>query len=112
VLTYWKRPGHPGGAITSLRLGAVIDHAWRPDLQQKGTALAVAIARKIHLDLAAIDFVFPMDDPSPEPRVLEINYFFGRRGLGGTSQYYVLLYDAVREWVRSHGLDPKSLTLA
>ncbi|MCP4667097.1 MAG: hypothetical protein GY849_12105, partial [Deltaproteobacteria bacterium] len=38
IMTYWKRPGKPGQRITTIRRGAVIDHHWRQDLQEKGKA--------------------------------------------------------------------------
>jgi len=42
---------------------------------------------------------------------LEINYYFGRRGLGGTINYYRLLYKAVQDWLEEAGFDPESASL-
>ncbi|MCG2754079.1 MAG: hypothetical protein L6247_00670 [Desulfobacteraceae bacterium] len=36
-----------------------------------------------------------------EPLFLEINYFFGRRGLGGSEKYYELLIPEIRAWIKS-----------
>jgi ribosomal protein S6--L-glutamate ligase len=38
-----------------------------------------------------------MDDPVP--MLLEINYFFGRKGLGGSKAYYKLLHEEIQAWL-------------
>ena len=111
IITYWKRPNKPGQEITTISQGAIIDHDWRPDLQKKGRSSAKALAKKTGINLAAIDFVSPIADKDPEPLILEINYYFGRRGLDGTENYYRLLYEAIQAWLRKVGLDPESVKL-
>jgi ribosomal protein S6--L-glutamate ligase len=111
IITYWKRPDRLGEVITTIGRGAVIDHHWRPDLQEKGKAQVSAFSRAVGVNLAAIDFVFPLTAEDPEPLFLEVNYFFARRGLGGTLNYYRLLYEAIQEWLTEAGLDPKSVRL-
>jgi ribosomal protein S6--L-glutamate ligase len=111
VLTYWKRPDTQGQVITTISRNAVIDHHWRPDLQEKGREQALSLAGKTGINLAAVDFVFPMADKDPEPFFLEINYYFGRRGLGGTEKYYRLLYEAIQDWLEGVGLGPESVSL-
>jgi len=110
--TYWKRTHGRGGAISTISRGASIDHEWRPDLQEKGRVLAGDMRGRLGINLAAVDMVFPLDRENPEPLVLEINYSFGRRGLGGSEAYYRLLHEAVREWLREKGLDAGAVTLA
>lgn len=111
TFTYWKRPDKPGQEITTISRGAIIDHDWSPDLQEKGHASALELAKKTGINLAAIDFVFPTADKDPDPLFLEINYYFGRRGLGGTENYYRLLYKATQDWLSEIGLDPESVKL-
>ncbi|MFH1292935.1 MAG: hypothetical protein ABIJ44_02250, partial [Pseudomonadota bacterium] len=111
IITYWKRPNKPGQVITTISRDAIIDSEWRPDLQKKGKEQAHALTEKTGINLAAVDFVFPFSLKDPEPFILEINYFFGRRGLGGTENYYRLLYQAVQDWLVEAGLDPKSVRL-
>ncbi|MCP4598916.1 hypothetical protein, partial [Neptuniibacter sp.] len=111
VIAYWKRPEEPGQVITTISKGAIIDHQWRPDLQEKGRAAAQSLAAKTGIDLAAVDFVFPLSEKDPEPLFLEINYYFGRRGLGGSEKYYQLLYQAIRQWLEASGLDPEAVRL-
>jgi hypothetical protein len=111
IVTYWKRPNRQGTIITAVSRGAVIDHDWRPDLQEKVKAHAYDFSKAAGLNLAAIDFVFPFSEEDPEPLFLEVNYYFARRGLGGTLGYYRLLYQAIRDWMAEAGLDPKSVRL-
>ncbi len=111
VITYWKRPIKPGQEITTISRGAIVDHDWQPDLQEKGKVQALLLSDKTGINLAAIDFVFPIANKDPEPLFLEINYYFGRRGLGGSENYYRLLYEAVQDWLREIGLDLESVSL-
>ncbi|MBW1780081.1 MAG: hypothetical protein JRL30_05025 [Deltaproteobacteria bacterium] len=111
IITYWKRPARPGEKITTISRGAIIDSDWQPDLQKKGSAQAKALAGKAGINLAAVDFVFPLPEKDPEPLFLEINYYFGRRGLGGTEKYYRLVFEAVQDWLGEIGLNPQTVKL-
>jgi len=111
IITYWKRPDQPDGVITTISRGARIDELWRPDLQAKGEVQAQRLSASTGINLAAIDYVFSLSDPDPQPLFLEINYYFGRRGLGGSLQYYRLLYRAIQEWLSENGFDPNGLDL-
>ncbi len=110
-ITYWKRPKEPGQVITTISRGAVIDDQWQPALQKKGWTAARQLSAKTGIDLAAVDFIFPLSERDPEPFFLEINYYFGRRGLGGSEKYYQLLYEAVRGWLAEAELDPDAVRL-
>lgn len=112
IFTYWKRPGRPGQVITTISRGAVIDHHWRPGLQAKGQDQARSLSKGTRINLAAIDFVFDFSDKRAEPLYLEINYYFGRRGLGGTKKYYRLFYRALQDWLKETGLNPNSVKIA
>jgi ribosomal protein S6--L-glutamate ligase len=111
VITYWKRPNKTGQLITTISRDAIIDSEWKPDLQEKGKEQAHVLTEKTGINLAAVDFVFPFSVKNPEPLILEINYFFGRRGLGGTENYYRLLHQAVQDWLADAMLDPNSIRL-
>jgi ribosomal protein S6--L-glutamate ligase len=111
VKTYWKLPGRPGQVITTISRDALIDHHWRPDLQERGRKQVLSLAEKTGIDLAAVDLVFPLSEDDPVPFFLEINYFFGRRGLGGSEVYYRLLYEAIQDWLAQNGLNPESVSL-
>jgi ribosomal protein S6--L-glutamate ligase len=111
IVTYWKRPQNPDQIITTIAKEARIDKQWKPDLQEMGKLEAREFAKNTGINLAAIDFVFPLGDPEPQPLFLEINYYFGRRGLGGTLKYYSLLYKALQNWLIKQGFDPESVSL-
>ncbi len=111
IVTYWKRPKESRQVITTISRGAVIDHEWMPELQEKGRAAAQALSEKAGIDLAAVDFVFPFSEEEPEPFFLEINYYFGRRGLGGSEKYYQILFQAVREWLKEEDMDLDAVRL-
>lgn len=111
VWTYWKRPAHPEELVTTVSRGGWIDFVWRRDLQEKGRQTAERLYRELGLNLAAVDLVFSFLETDPEPRILEINYAFGRRGLGGSPAFYRLLFGAVCAWLEENGLDPGAITL-
>ncbi|MBN1102056.1 MAG: hypothetical protein JXL84_01440 [Deltaproteobacteria bacterium] len=111
ALSYWKRPERADELVISAGRNAWIDTQWREDLQEKGRAEALRFSEESGINLAAMDFVFSTADPAPRPLILEINYYFGRRGLGGSLRYYRLLYDAIHEWLIEQGIDPGPLSL-
>jgi ribosomal protein S6--L-glutamate ligase len=111
TITYWKRAQEPGQMITTISRGAEIDRAWRPDLQKRGEIEAERLAAETGINLAAIDFIFDLTQPNSRPLFLEINYIFGRRGLGGSIRFYQLLSQALQEWLVQRGFDPQSVTL-
>ena len=111
ILTYWKRPASPGQVITTISKGALIDHEWKPELQEKGMNQARVLTKRTGINLAAVDFVFPLSEAAPEPLFLEINYYFGRRGLGGMDAYYRLLFRAIQDWLKTIGLNQNRLKL-
>ena len=111
IFTYWKRPRKKGQLITTLSRDALIDKDWEPDLQSKGAEQARILGYRTGINLAGVDFVFALSEPDPQPVFLEVNYFFGRRGLGGLDNYYRLLFKAVKDWLRERGLNPQSVRL-
>jgi ribosomal protein S6--L-glutamate ligase len=110
TITYWKRARETGQMIITISRGAEIDKVWKPELQTKGKTEAERLVAATGINLAAIDFIFDFRSPDPQPLFLEINYIFGRRGLGGSIQFYRLLTEAVQEWLVERGFDPNSLT--
>jgi len=109
--SYWKRAEGPGEKVAAISRGAKIDENWRPDLQEKGKMQARRLSAATGINLAAIDFVFPFSHPDPQPLFLEVNYSFGRQGLGGSQNFYLLLFEVLQEWLAEKGFDPDSVTL-
>ena len=110
-ISYWKRPMAPGQEISTISNGARVDNLWRPELQKKGTTMAEKLSGKTGINLAAVDFIFNLDEPDPEPLFLEINYSFGRTGLGGSINYYNILFKALTEWMDKNGYDSTKVKL-
>jgi ribosomal protein S6--L-glutamate ligase len=109
--SYWKRAQDSGEKVAAISRGARIDENWRPDLQEKGKAQTQRLSAATGINLAAIDFVFPFSHTDPPPLFLEVNYAFGREGLGGSQSFYLLLFEVLQEWMEEMGFDPGSVTL-
>jgi ribosomal protein S6--L-glutamate ligase len=105
IITYWKKPVLQGSLITTISRNAVADKEWKRALQEKARVQTEIFGQKTGVNVAAIDYVFPMSDPEPQPLILEVNYYFGRHGLGGSLNYYRLLFEALQEWLLKKGFD-------
>ena len=111
VLSYWKRPADNGQEITTVSRGARVDKVWQPGFLKMGNDCAHVLAEKTGINLAAVDFLVPFSQKEPSPLFLEINYYFGRKGLGGSENYYRLLFQAVQEWLMDLHLNPDAVRL-
>jgi ribosomal protein S6--L-glutamate ligase len=104
---YWRIQDNPTVFGTSVSAGARIDYRSAPDLRGKALALTAGLCRRFHINLAGFDFIFTESGcPSGErrPLFLEINYFFGRAGLGGSAPYYGMLQAEIDDWLAGLGL--------
>jgi len=70
--------------------------------------LVKQLISKTGLNLAAVDIIFR---DNKEPLLLEINYYFGRKGLGNSENYYYLLFDAIQKWLKEKGFSAYSIKL-
>jgi len=102
--SYWRVQQDRSRFLTNLTAGAVIDHDSDPEFQEAGEAAVRDFCSKTGINLAGFDLLFPQNKKEASPFFLEINYFFGRRGLGGSLKYYELLDKAVRGWLNTLGL--------
>ncbi|MFP4349700.1 MAG: ATP-grasp domain-containing protein [Thermodesulfobacteriota bacterium] len=102
--TYWRTGGESPSFLTNIAKGGAVDEKADPDLQARGTAAVRSFCRKTGINLAGFDLLFPANRSTASPLFLEINYYFGRRGLGGSERYYELLVDEIENWLRSVGL--------
>ena len=102
LFSYW-RVGETGAPLLSgLSHGAAMDREADPHLMALGGEAVRELCLKTGVNLAGFDLIFP--DSGPGPLFLEVNYFFGRRGLGGNEGYYEILRDAVSAWLRDSGI--------
>jgi ribosomal protein S6--L-glutamate ligase len=102
--SYWRVQQDPSQFLTNLKAGAVIDHEADPELQQAGRASVSDFCSKTGINLAGFDLLFAQNKKESGAFFLEINYFFGRRGVGGSFEYYKLVERSVRAWLSALGL--------
>ena len=102
--SYWRVQNDPTQFLTSLSAGAIIDHKADPELKKAGEAVVADFCLKTGINLAGFDLLFPQREKKAFSFFLEVNYFFGRRGLGGSLEYYKLVDRAVQAWLSSLGL--------
>ena len=64
-----------------------------------------AFCRRTGIDLAGLDVIFDVEANPPKPLLLEINYYFGRVGLGGADAYHRILAAEIRTWLDRIGVN-------
>ena len=99
MISYWRIQENNDGFYSNLSKGAIIDSEAEPGLQQKAVALIKDLCQKTGINLAGFDVIFSSENDDPDPMLLEINYFFGRKGLGGSENYYRILLEEIRNWL-------------
>jgi ribosomal protein S6--L-glutamate ligase len=100
MISYWRV--QEGEAFyTGVSQGGRVDAVSEPDRKQRAEAAVFDFCERTGINLAGIDLLFDCDRPQSPPLLLEINYFFGRTGLGGSEAYYRVLRREVRSWLRS-----------
>ena len=102
-ISYWRIQENSAGFYANLNKGAIIDPDAEPELQHKAIDLVKFVCNKTKINLAGFDVIFSTQGSHSEPLLLEINYFFGRKGLGGSEAYYEILQREIHKWLR--GLD-------
>ncbi|MGD2011575.1 MAG: hypothetical protein PVI34_02650 [Desulfobacterales bacterium] len=104
-VAYWRVQPDRQKWYANLAHGGQIDFMADPELR----AMAVSAVRNFcgftRIDLAGFDLLFPEGAASATPFFLEINYFFGRRGLGGSQAYYRILVQEIDNWLSRNGLE-------
>ena len=107
LTAYWRIQEHPAVFGTSVSKGARIETASDPAHRQRARSLTQDMCQRSGINLAGFDFIFDesggVAEPF-EPLFLEVNYFFGRSGLGGSEPYYLQLRAEIDRWLHSLGL--------
>ncbi len=96
---YWRCQHRPEEFRNNVGRGAVIDHDLDPESKEKGIRCVQQFCSKTRINLAAFDVLFDWNQPEPKSLLSEINFLFGRRGLGGSERFYELLNQAVQQWM-------------
>ena len=101
-ISYWRVQNDANAFYTNLTKGAKIDSVSDPALQEAAIAATRKFCDQTKINLAGFDFLFSeadLDAGVIKPLFLEINYFFGRKGLGGSGKYYKILQNEIDVWV-------------
>jgi ribosomal protein S6--L-glutamate ligase len=101
--SYWRRMDR-NAFQASLAAGGSVDRDSDPKLQEKARLAVGRFCRSSGIDLAGFDILFAEDRPDPGPLFLEINYFFGREGLGGSDRFYAILVSEIHRWLEVRGM--------
>jgi ribosomal protein S6--L-glutamate ligase len=104
IVTYWRIQRDSDHLLSNVDKGAVIDYDIHPDLQEAAVKSVKDFCRKTKVNLAGFDILFSFKSKVKTPLFLEINYFFGRQGLGGSEKFYDLLTEEIMKWIKSIGL--------
>lgn len=101
-LSYWRVGSPAEGFHSAVSRGARIDCESDRDLQRAGEDAVGTFCRRTGIDLAGFDLLFELGDR--RPYFLEVNWYFGRRGLGGSEAYYGMLLEEIEDWLHTHQL--------
>ena len=104
LVSYWRVQPSAQAFGTSLSSGARIDRESDPDLQALGKEAVRKVCTQTGINLAGFDVIFDPSEPDPVPLLLEINYFFGRTGLGGSEAFYGMLVPEIDAWLKVQDL--------
>ncbi|SHF27317.1 ribosomal protein S6--L-glutamate ligase [Desulfacinum infernum DSM 9756] len=104
IVSYWRVQDDPTRFLHNTARGARIDRHGDPELQAEGRRWVRRLCAETGINLAGIDLLFASGAAGwarwKTPLFLEINYFFGRKGLGGSMAYYALLKEEVSRWLK------------
>lgn len=100
-ISYWRVQKNPDGFCAGLSQGAIMDFDSDPELVKAAENKVRDFCRKTGINLAGFDFLFSSKNYGDEPLFLEINYFFGRKGLGGSEKFYKILNGEIKKWLKS-----------
>jgi len=101
LISYWRILHTQNGFLANLSKGATIDFDSDPELQANAMLTIKRLCKKSGINLAGFDVIFSSEKKGRPPLLLEINYFFGRKGLGGSEAYYEILEEEIRLWLES-----------
>lgn len=103
IISYWRVQKDPGNFCAGLSQGAVIDSDSEPELLRAAERRVGEFCIKTGINLAGFDILFSSENHDNEPLFLEINYFFGRKGLGGSEKFYKILNSEINKWLKKSG---------
>jgi ribosomal protein S6--L-glutamate ligase len=102
-VSYWRVYEGRGRFAVSLSKGARIDTLSDPDRVHRAERLVAGFCRRTGINLAGLDLIFDENRNPLQPLLIEVNYFFGRVGLGGSKAFYRVLRHEIRQWLERIG---------
>ncbi len=99
MISYWRIQQSSDGFMSSVSRGAHIDSDSQPTLQKTASAFVNDFCAETGINLAGFDVIFSGEEKNSQPLLLEINYFFGRKGLGGSDAFYEILKKEINTWL-------------
>ena len=84
IVSYWRIQRDTDHFLSNVAKGAMIDYDTDPDLQKTAIKSVKDFCSQTRINLAGFDILFSFQSKVKTPLFLEINYFFGRHGLGGS----------------------------
>ena len=110
LFAYWRVQPDPSQFRTNQRQGGEIDPGG--NLRQKNKAIKAVerFGRRAGINVAGFDILFNRTRDPDTPLFLEINYYFGRRGLGGSLRFYELFEQAADRWLASGEPEEKQVS--
>lgn len=99
IYSYWRVQKESDCFYSNIVKGGIIDKESFPELQKKAALSTKKFCNLTGINLAGFDFLFS-EKQAGLPLFLEINYFFGRRGLGGSDTYYTILIKEIEKWIK------------
>ncbi len=107
MVSYWRIQHEIESFTSNIAKGAVVDFDTDPELQKEAVKAVKDFCLRTGIDLAGFDILFSSGPGVNTPLFLEINYFFGRRGLGGSEKFYGILNREIVKWTDRIGLSKK-----
>jgi ribosomal protein S6--L-glutamate ligase len=104
IVSYWRVQRDTDHFLSNVSKGAMIDYDTEPDLQKTAIKSVKNFCSQTRINLAGFDILFSSQAKVKIPLFLEINYFFGRKGLGGSEKFYDILTKEIMKWIESLGL--------
>ena len=99
LISYWRIQESGDAFLSGVSRGARIDADLEPQRQNVARVFVKNLCNKTGINLAGFDVIFAPVKEHIKPLMLEINYFFGRRGLGGSDAYYEILKREIQNWI-------------
>lgn len=93
AISYFRVGG--GHFYNNVCRGGRIDHESCPEQQTSGILATLEFCKSAFIDIAGFDLMFPDNE---QPVFIEINFHFGRKGLGGFPGHQKKVQQAVKHW--------------